>query len=241
MVLDRKKAEQEISLHLNVLSHMAIGRDVDVTIVDVGGGTYCDLGQGKIYIEAVSEDMEILIGLGFHELGHVLATSCIDYTREFGITKAEAPAVHQQLNSLEDFRIENRIAVLYPPAEFFLKKLGRWFRLEYSQDKLIGDMTKHPPYVLHLLLDELDLSKFVRKDARKVIRELKAELKAKNFDTLPSTRELFPLALDAYQPLKAVFAFAEAGGKSTRRGISRHIHLRKAGEGQQCRFPSPGF
>jgi hypothetical protein len=205
MGMDKKQVEKKLSLHLNVLSRMAIHKDVDVSVVDEGHGTYCDVTSGKIYIEAVSEDFEILLGLGFHELGHVLATSTIDYAKEFGIPKNECNLLHMQLNSLEDYRIENRIAVLYPPAEYYLKKLGRWFRLEHSQDKTIGDMTKDPTYVLHLNLDNIDLCKFVKKGLRKEVRKLKAELKEKKFDTMPSTRALFPLALDAYNRLKPFF------------------------------------
>jgi hypothetical protein len=200
--MDRKKAEKEISLHLNVLSHMATGKDVDVSVVDDGEGTYCDLGKGKIYIEEVSEDIEILIGLGFHELGHVLATSAIDYAKEFGVPKDEEKAVHRQMNSLEDFRIENRISVLYPPAEYYLKKMARWFRLEYAQKTVLGNMTKSPTYVLHLHLGDIDLTRFVKKAPRTVIKQLNEELREKKFAELPSTRALFPLALDAYNRLK---------------------------------------
>jgi hypothetical protein len=207
--MDKKQVEKELSLHLNILSRMAINKDVDVSVVEVGHGTYCDVRSGKIYIEEVSEDFEILLGLGFHELGHVLATSCIEYEKEFGIPKDECELLHMQVNSLEDYRIENRIAVLYPPAEYYLKKLGRWFRLEYSQKKLIGDMTKNPTYVLHLNLDNIDLCKFVTKELRKEIRKLKAELKEKNFAEMPSTRAMFPHALDAYNRLKPFFPKGE--------------------------------
>ena len=203
--MDKKQVEKELSLHLNILSRMAIQKDVDVSVVDKGHGTYCDVGSGKIFIEAVSEDFEILLGLGFHELGHVLATSSLEYRKEFKIPQEDCKPLHMQVNSLEDYRIEDRIAVLYPPAEYYLKKLGRWFRLEYSQDKKIGDMTKSPTYVLHLLLDNIDLCKFVDKGLRKEVRKLRAELKAKNFAQIPSTRALFPLALDAYNRLKPFF------------------------------------
>ena len=200
-MLDKKKAEQEISLHLNVLSRMAIGRDVNVKLTKKG--TFCDVQTGEISIkEDLSEDIEVLIGLGFHELGHAIATSYIDYAQEFNVPPEDAEGVHSQLNSLEDYRIENRIAVLYPNSEYYLKKTARWWRLDYAQKQYVSDMTGTPSYVLHLLLDNIDLCKFVKKEPRKVIRELRAELKAKNFEKYPSTRSLFPLAYDAYKRLK---------------------------------------
>ena len=209
--MDRKKAEKEISLYLNVISHMATGKDVDVTIVDHGKRTYADLSRGKIFIEEMSEDIEILIGAGFHELGHVLATSCIDYTKEFGIPREEEKRVHAQLNSLEDYRIENRISVLYPPAEYYLKKMAKWFRLEYAQEMKLKNMTVSPMYLLHLHLSDMDLTRFVKKAPRTVIKELDSELREKKFAELPSTRALFPLALDAYNRLKPFMPPLETG------------------------------
>ena len=200
--LDRKKAEKELSLHLNVLSRLAIGRDVDISIVDKGKGTYCDLSTNKIFIEEVSEDIEILLGLGFHELGHVLATAVIDYQKEYKIKRDECAEVHDQVNSLEDYRIENRISQLYPPAEYYLKKLAYWFRLDYIQEQKMGAMTTNPSYILHLLLGNVDLTKFVKKIPRKIIRELRKELNEKEFYKFKSTRDIVPLAIDAYNRLK---------------------------------------
>ena len=95
--MDRKEAEKELCLYLNVLSRMALGKDVDVTIVDEGQGTHANIGTGKIYIEECSQDKEILLGLGFHELAHVLATSAIDYHSEFKIPEADCRALHAQM------------------------------------------------------------------------------------------------------------------------------------------------
>jgi uncharacterized protein YegL len=63
-------------------------------------------------------------------------------------------------------------------------------------------MTKSPTYLLHLHLGDMDLTKFVKKAPRVVIKELNEELRAKKFAELPSTRALFPLAWDAYKRLK---------------------------------------
>ena len=200
--MHRKEMEKQISLHLNVLSRMATGRDVDVTVVDDGKGTFCNVGNGKIQIEQCSDDIEILIGLGFHELGHALATSSIDYAKEYGVPEEDVKLLHNQMNSLEDYRVERKISQLYPSAEYYLRKMSRWWRLEGSKKRMIGEMTHNPQFPLHLLLDNIDLLRFVEKPTRQEIRKLCAELKAAKFEDYPSTRSIFPLAKDAYYRLK---------------------------------------
>lgn len=191
-----------MSLHLNVLSRMANGTDVDVSIVDKGKGTFCNIGTKKISIEDVSEDVEILIGLGFHELGHALATTAIDYRREENIPEQDVELLHSQLNSFEDYRIENRISYLYPPAEYYLRKMSHWWRMEGAKERRVGEMTENPQFPLHLLLDNLDFTRFLPKECRKEVRAIAKELKEKSFQTYPSTKALFPLAKDAYYRLK---------------------------------------
>ena len=200
--INRKEKEKIIALHINVISRMAIGRDLDVTVVDEGKGTFCNVGNGKIQVEDCSDDIEILIGLAYHEAGHALATSSIDYAKEYNVPENDVKLLHNQMNSFEDYRIERKIAQLYPPSEYYLRKMSRWWRLEGSKKRMIGEMTENPQFPLHLLLDNIDLLRFVGKAPRQEIRKICEELKAKRFADYPSTRSLFPLAKDAYYRLK---------------------------------------
>lgn len=199
-----------ISLHLNVLSRLALGRDISVTLHAAGKGTYADINEGTIFIDDLSDDVEVLIGLGFHELAHVIATEGIDYKKE-GVPERDIKGVHRQLNSLEDFRIENRVAQLYPPSEYYLDKFSRFFRLEHAHTKRIGDMVQCPSYLLHLNLGNIDLSKFVPNPEKKTIREIAADLKARKIECFPSTKALFPVAWDVYKKLKPFAPKGEDG------------------------------
>ena len=190
---------------MNVISRMATGRDVDVTVVEKGQGTFCDVSNGRISIEDVSDDIEILIGLGFHEIGHAIATASINYQKEYGVPEDDCKLLHNQMNSLENYRIEKKMAQIYPPAEYFLRKMARWWRLEGAKERQIGEMVSNPQFPLHLLLDNIDLLRFVEKAPRQEIRKLCAELKDMKFDEYPSTRALFPVAKMVYYRLKPFF------------------------------------
>ena len=245
--MNRKEKEKAISLHLNVISRMATGRDVDVTVVDKGEGTYCDVVSGKIFIEDLSEDMEILIGLGFHEIGHAIATASIDYRKEYGVPEDDCKLLHNQMNSLEDYRIERKMAQIYPPAEYYLKKMARWWRLEGAKERQIGEMVSNPQFPLHLLLDNIDLSRFIPKEPREEIRKLRVELREMRFDEYPSTRALFPVAKMVYYRLKPFFPKGAAHDPTLQqmmvaamptlpcnKGLTRSKHpvMEEIGEGQ---------